>query len=124
VLLLAASFFISVWPRPFGLRLNTHGIPVKDRIIQAGEFVLCAFGALYLAFDFFREGRRMLALGLTLLAGAFLINILYVAASRTSLVVIPFLLVLWGIRRFGWKGTAALVAIGGVFGAVVWMSSP
>jgi O-antigen ligase len=123
-LLLVVSTVIFVWQRPFGLRLNTHGIPVKDRIVQSGEFVLCAFGGLYLALDLIRAGRRWLALALAALSGAFLINLFYIAASRTSLVVIPVLLVFFGLRRFGWKGTLALAAAGGMLGAIIWISSP
>jgi O-antigen ligase len=123
-LLLVVSTFIFVWQRPFGLRLNTHGIPVKDRIVQSGEFVLCAFGALYLALDFLRDGKRALAIALVALAAAFLANVFYIAASRTSLVVIPLLLLLWGFRRFSWKGTLAVAAGAFALGAVVWLSSP
>lgn len=123
-LLLVVSTVIFVWQRPFGLRLNTHGIPVKDRIVQSGEFVLCAFGALYLALDFLRNGKRALAIALTALAAAFLANVFYIAASRTSLVVIPLLLLLWGFRRFNWKGTLAVAAGAVALGAVVWLSSP
>jgi O-antigen ligase len=122
-LLLVASLILITWPRPFGWRLNTHGIPVKDRIVQSGEFVLCAFGALYLAFDLFRAGRRWLALALAGLAGAFLANVLYIAASRTSLVVIPVLLLFLGFRWFGWKGTLVLAVAGGALGAIIWLSS-
>jgi O-antigen ligase len=123
-LLLVVSTIIFVWQRPFGLRLNTHGIPVKDRIVQSGEFVLCAFGGLYLALDYFRAGRRWLALALAALSGAFLVNVFYIAASRTSLVVIPVLLLFFGLRRFGGKGTLALAAAAGVLGAILWISSP
>lgn len=125
-LLLVVSLFLVTWPRPFGWRINTHGqgIPVKDRIVQSGEFVLCAFGCLYLALDFIRAGRRWLALSLAALSGAFLANVFYIAASRTSLVVIPVLLVFFGLRRFGGKGTLALAAAGGVLAAIIWISSP
>ncbi len=123
LLLLLASFALFAFPRPFGWRLNTHGIPVRDRIVQSGEFVLCAFGALYFASDCFRNGRRVLALALALLAAAFLVNVLYIAASRTALLVIPVLLLLWGIRSFGWKGTGILAVAGLVLGGIIWMSS-
>ena len=123
-LLLVASLILISWPRPFGWRLNTHGIPVKDRIVQSGEFVLCAFGLLYVAFERFRVGRRRLAMALAALAGVFLANVLYIAASRTSLVVIPVLLLLLGFRWFGWKGTLALALVGVALGALVWISSP
>ena len=123
-LLLIASLILVAWPRPFGWPLNTHGIPVKDRIVQSGEFVLCAFGALYLALEFVRAGRRWAAMGLAALSGAFFANVLYIAASRTSLVVIPVLLIFFGLRRFGWKGAFALIATGAVLAAAIWISSP
>jgi len=123
-LLLAVSTVIFVWQRPFGLEVNTHGIPVKDRIIQSGEFVLCAFGAFYLAIDFFQSGRRALATGLVVLAAGFLANVFYIAASRTSLAVIPLLLLLWGFRRFGGKGTMIAAAVAAVLGGAIWFSSP
>ncbi len=123
-LLLIVSLILVTWPRPFGLRLDTDGIPVKDRIVQSGEFVLCAFGAIYLALDLYRSGRRVLALALAALAGAFLANVLYIAASRTALVVIPFLLLLLGFRWFGRKGTLTLGAGGVALGVIIWISSP
>jgi O-antigen ligase len=123
-LLLMVSLILVAWPGPFGWPLNTHGIPVKDRIVQSGEFVLCAFGALYLALEFIRAGRRWAAIGLAALSGAFFANVLYVAASRTSLTVIPVLLVFFGLRRSGWKGALALVAAGAVLGGLIWISSP
>jgi O-antigen ligase len=86
--------------------------------------VLCAFGALYLALDFMRAGRRWEAMGLAALSGGFLANVLYVAAARTSLVVIPVLLIFFGLRRSGWKGACALIATGAVLAAAIWISSP
>jgi O-antigen ligase len=121
--LLLASFALIAFPRPFGWRLNTHGIPVRDRIVQSGEFVLCALGTLYVGVDYFRAGRRLLAMALAVLAAAFLANVLYIAASRTALLVIPVLLLLWSIRLFGWKGTAIVAVAGIVLGGVIWMSS-
>jgi hypothetical protein len=123
-LLLVTSLALVSWPRPFGWPLNTHGIPVKDRIVQSGEFVLCAFGALYLALEFVRAGRRRTAMVLAALSGAFLANVLYIATSRTSLAVIPVLILLLGFRWFGWKGTLALALAATALGAIVWISSP
>jgi O-antigen ligase len=122
--LLLVSLIFAVWKKPFGLTGNTYGVPVKDRIAQSGEFVMCAFIAIYLAIDFFRAGRRAAALGLSLLAAAFLFNLLYVTTSRTALVVIPVLLVLLAFRLFGWKTGLAIVATGAVVGVAVWASSP
>jgi O-antigen ligase len=122
-LLLLSTLFV-VWPKPFGLRGKTYGVPVKDYIAQSGEFAICAFGTLYLALDFFRAGRRGAAIVGAFVAAAFLFNVLYVTTSRTALVVIPILLVLLGLRRFGWRGGLAILAAGTVLGGAVWASSP
>ena len=37
----------------------------------------------------------------------FLVNIIYISPGRTALVVIPVLLLIFGFRRFGWKGLVA-----------------
>lgn len=123
-LLLLVSFIFSAWPKPFGFSGNKYGVPVKDRIIQSGEFVLGAFAAIYLAADFFRAGRRVAALALSLLAAAFLLNLSYVTTSRTALVVMPVLLVLLAVRLFGLKIAVAVVLAGAVLGVAVWASSP
>jgi len=124
-LLLVVSVIFVIWPRPFGLRASGgFGVPVKDRIVQSGEFVLCAFGALYFGFDCFRAGRRWAAIGLAALSVAFVGHVAYITTSRTTLVVIPVLLIFFGLRQFGAKGTLALAAIGAVLTALLWMSSP
>lgn len=123
-LLLFVSMMFIVWPRPFGLRPSGFGVPVKDRIVQSGEFVLCSFGALYLGFDCFRAGRRWAAIGLAALSAAFVAHVFYITTSRTTLVVIPILLIFFGHRQFGAKGTFALLATGAALTAVLWMSSP
>ena len=60
------------------------------------------------------------------LAGAalFLANMLYVAASRTALVVIAGLLLLFGLRQFGWRGALGALLVGGVLAGGAWVSSP
>jgi O-antigen ligase len=54
----------------------------------------------------------------------FLLNIFYVATSRTTLVVIPILLVLFGFLRLGWKQSIGLIVLAMAGAAFVWMSSP
>jgi len=100
------------------------GLPVRDYVLQSGEFELCAFGGAYVAVEAWRSGRRRLAAGLLILALLFVADIVYVVTGRTALAAMPVLLILFGMREFGWKGSAALVAGFAVLAAVVWFSSP
>jgi O-antigen ligase len=120
--LLALSLMLAVWPTLTPSK--AYGVPVKDYIAQAGEFVLCAFVAAYIAIDFFRAGRHVFAVGCLALSGIFLFDILYITSSRTALMTLPFLLLLLGWRQFGWRGAAAILIAGVAIGALVWTSSP
>jgi O-antigen ligase len=100
------------------------GVPVKDYIVQSGEFLLCAFALGHLAIAAGRARAYALAAALTALALLFLADVFYVAASRAMLVVLPFLLVLLGWQRFGWKGGVATLVAGASLAAVAWGTSP
>src|SRR5262245_10743303 len=105
----------------------THwpGIPVKDNISQSGEFVLCAFGSLHIALSAVKIRRHLTGLAFIGLALAFLLNVFYVAPSRTQLVVFSFLLIIFGIQRFGLRGAAfAALATGATLPSLVWFTSP
>jgi O-antigen ligase len=127
--LLLASWIIMAFPalgprNPIPGLQSIRGLPVRDSIAQSGEFVACAFGLLYLAGELWAARRRGLA-GLSIaVALAMLANIVYVVASRTSLVVILVLLVMLGAVRLRWKGrlVAAFMAI--LVITAVWQSSP
>lgn len=100
------------------------GVPVKDYVVQSGEFLLCAFGLAHVALTLWQERRRALAVALIVLALVFLANIAFVATARTSLIVLALLLILFGAQRLGWRGAVAIVLLGAVFAAVAWTSSP
>ncbi len=111
VALLIASVVYSIWPNlPHGS--YSRGVPVKNYIMQSAEFAICAAVSLDIAWA--RAGARQwaMAAGALLLALAFLADILFVATSRTTLVILPALALVYGFRRFGWKGLLAAVAIG------------
>jgi O-antigen ligase len=99
------------------------GVPVKDYIFQSAIFAVCAFGLIGRAAELWR-GRPRLALGLIVLAAAFIANVGYVATARTTLVVMAVLLLLLGMRQFGFKGALGACLIGGVLAAIAWTSSP
>ncbi|MGE3147549.1 MAG: O-antigen ligase family protein [Pseudorhodoplanes sp.] len=121
IVLLIVSALVAFVPAMTKL-VNVPGVPVKDYIAQSAWFQLCLFGLLYRAFEPPLAWRR--ALMLTLLAAAFLADIVYVASSRTTFVLMPVLAVALGARRFGWKGGVAAVVLASLLAAALWSSSP
>ena len=122
-LLLAASLFLALWPG-MAVRGKDYGVPVKDHILQSGEFMLCAFAILPLAFGRFRVQHARLALGLLALAGLFLADVLFVIPARTALVMIPVLLVLFAFCHFGWKGALGILVAALMLAAIGWVAAP
>lgn len=112
------------WAGYFGLALSppfkAGGIPVKDYIAQSAVLTVALLFFVRLGMDAWGRGRRAVALALGLLAALCLINIFYVATSRTSLVVTTLLLMLFGFRQFGWRGAAAMAVAFAVLVAAVW----
>jgi O-antigen ligase len=100
------------------------GVPVKNYILQSEIFAICAFGLIGQAVQLLRARRRQLALLLIFAAALFVANIGYVVTSRTTLVVMAVLILLFGLRQFGWKGGLAAALIGSAVAGIVWPSSP
>ena len=103
---------------------NSPGVPVKDYIAQGAEFTVCVFLLAAFALEAWRNRRRWFTLGLLLILLIFLANILYVLVSRTALVMVPILLLLFACRQLPWKGTIGLLLAGLMLGALVWSFAP
>jgi O-antigen ligase len=106
-----------LWPTKF------YGVPVKDYIIQSGEFTLCAAGLLERAVAAWGKSRAKSVF----LAGAafiFIGNIVFIALGRTSLVVMIVLFALLGIRHFERRALAGFVAAGLALALIAWSTSP
>lgn len=114
-----SALFPSLWP--WGMM---PGVPVKDYIIQSGEFLLCAFGLAHLALDAWQRGDRRRAAWLSVAALLFLANIVYVATSRTSVIVFFGFVLLLALQRFSLKGVLATLVVGAVFAGIAAASSP
>jgi hypothetical protein len=100
---------------------NGPGIPVKDYIAQSAEFTVCVFLLAGIALKAWQQQRHWLAIGLSLLALGFLANMLVVVSSRTALVVIPVLLLLFVFKNQEGKDRFS----GGLhLGALAWSFSP
>ncbi|MGZ8388961.1 MAG: O-antigen ligase family protein [Rhodoplanes sp.] len=123
LVLLTASWTLTIWPQLVWRTYPLPGIPAKDYIAQSGEFVIVAFVLLLLAGEMAKTGRRLLAALSVAITIALLANVAFVAPSRTALVVIPVLLAILGVGRAGWKMGAALILAGVVLAGIAWSSS-
>jgi len=121
--LLAISWLHAAWPLYQRPRIMP-GIPVKDYIIQSGEFLICAFALAHLSISAWRDGRRRATLLLAALALIFLLNIAFIATARSTLIVFAALLVVVALQRFDWKGAGAVLLAGAVFAGLTWAASP
>jgi O-antigen ligase len=122
VVLLVISWALVLTP---GLtwRGKELGVPVKNYIMQSAVFAICAFALIGEATALWRARTRLVPV-LLLIAAAFLANIVYVSTARTTLIVLLAMLVLFGVRQFGWRGAVGTAVIGAVLAGVVWGSSP
>jgi O-antigen ligase len=120
--LLAFSWALVLFPQ-IPWTVPVPGVPVKDYIIQSAEFVLCCFVLLDRAIAGWGESRvkSLLLAGAALL---FLGDIVFVALSRTSVVVIIVLFVLLGLRHFQRGGLALFLAAGVALASFTWAASP
>src|SRR5258708_20800030 len=85
------------------------GVPVKDYIAQTGEFAVCIFLLVGIALQAWQEQRRRLAVGLVLCAVPFVSNLCFIPTSRTGLVGIPALLLLFILRHCHRRRAASLL---------------
>ena len=124
VLLLVVSWSLWAWPAiPWPLSTRSVGIPVKDYIAQSAMFTVCALVLVRFAHDMWRNGRRHLSVACIMLVVFFLLNVFYIAPSRTYLVVIPVLLFVFGSQVWGWKGAIGLVLGFLVLAMAAWPSA-
>jgi O-antigen ligase len=100
------------------------GVPVKDYITQSGVFTICAFGLVHVGFERWTERRRVPAIAAFVMALLFVSSIFYVSTSRTTLVVIPVLLLLVGLQRASWRALVGCILAGLVVLAAMWATSP
>jgi O-antigen ligase len=123
---LASSYVMINLPNAMILG-HGYGVPAKDDIFQSGIFTLSAFALFHIAVDQWNAQRRGVAAICLLLGVIFIANMIYVVTSRTALVVIPVLYVLFafhiGLHRRSWAAIAAYAAIGVAALGMVWTTS-
>jgi O-antigen ligase len=121
---LIASVIVTIWPGIGHGQGGNVGVPVKSYILQSAEFTICAAVLLDLAVAKARLRLWTTAAALSVLALAFLGDIFFITTGRTALVMIPLLVVLYGIRHSGWKGVFGAVAVLLVVAGIMWSASP
>lgn len=121
VLLLSWAMFVD--PRLTFETSRTVGVPVKNTIAQAQEFTLCAFGALGATMYALSRGMKRTALVLGILAVGFVANLVFVANSRTALICVPILFVLFVAMFFSGRMAVSLVVAAIIAGVLAWNMS-
>jgi O-antigen ligase len=100
------------------------GVPVKDYITQSQVFQICIFGLAYWAVGVYRAQRWIAVLAVVLLIAAFFANVVLLATSRTTLFIMPVLLLLLGFKTTGLKGVGVCLLAGMIVAGIAWESSP
>jgi len=121
--LLMFSWVVIFFPQWQLTTREGFGVPVKDYIAQTGEFVVCIFLLAEMAVRSWREQRGR-AVAFVLLALLFLVNLLVIATSRTGLVVVPVLLLLFLWRHVDGRRLAAALLATAVLGIGASLLSP
>jgi O-antigen ligase len=123
-LLLAMSWIVALDP---GLSLKTgatYGVPVKNYIDQSQEFALCAVALAYPIVSLLRAKRIVLAALLIALSLSFVVNMAFVVVSRTALVTMPVLLVVFALLHLKWRSVVVILGITAILAGVAWETSP
>lgn len=127
VLLLILSWALVMDPTlfwPWSSRGGRIGVPIKDYIAQSTVFTVCVLLLASIAYRVWQKRRHGLALALSLLALAFLANVFFVSVSRTSLVVIPILVMLFACKQLSRQATVGLILAAAMTAVLAWSFSP
>jgi O-antigen ligase len=124
VMLMLASWILALTGLPWHNANNIVGVPVHDMIAQSTLFLIFTFALLWRACDLLRERNWPMAMAIAGLAALFIANLVFVATSRTDIVVFPLLAVLFGWRRFGLSGVIVGSMAVSLLLVAAWMSSP
>jgi hypothetical protein len=124
LLLLLSWTMVVTGMKPITKGSTSYGVPVRDYIVQSQEFILCAVGLVYVVYLRIRQQAWMSAMALSLLAILFLVNLVFVAPSRTGLVTAPVLLLVLVIAHFRWSVSLAIGCAVVAVAAVAFLLSP
>ena len=124
VLLMVMSWIVAFDP---GLALKSgaeYGVPVKNYIDQSQEFALCAVVLAYPVIALWRERRTWLAALLVAISLSFIVNMLFVAVSRTALVTMPIMVAVFALLHLRWRSIVVIACTTAVVAGLAWATSP
>ena len=124
VILLVVSTLAQFVPGFSFIPMRVDHVVVKNAASQSGEFVACIFGLLFLSVESIERRRWLWLFSLTVIALGMLANIIFIAAGRTALVIVPVLLALFAVKRLNLRGILILATVSVTICAVGWYSSP
>ena len=107
-----------------GIYMPSRGIFVKNYIAQSQEFALCAVALAYPVMMLLRAGRTRLAVLLGAVALSLLVNMLFVAVSRTALVTMPIMLAVFALMHLKWRTNVVISCTAVVLAGLAWVASP
>jgi O-antigen ligase len=130
-LLMLYSFTVAIDPR-LSLKLYLSrgpyqvesGIAVRNYIDQSQEFALCAIALVYPIVTLVQQGRVRIAALFAVLALGFLANMMFVVVSRTALVTLPVLLVVFALLHLRWRVALVAGAATALIAVALWAVSP
>jgi O-antigen ligase len=131
VLLMAASWFADFNPElslkaylSHGPYLPVNGIFVKNYIDQGQEFTLCAVALAYPVVASLRSNRIWLTALLAAVALSLLVNMMFVVISRTALVTMPIMLLVFALLHLRWRTAVVALCAVALLAVAVWYASP
>ena len=101
----------------------TAGVSVRNYIDQGQEFSLCAVALAYPVVTSLRDGRTGRALLLAAIALALVANLIFVVTSRTALVTMPIMLVIFLLLHLRWQVAVAALCGLALLAAGAWFTS-
>jgi hypothetical protein len=100
------------------------GVAVRNYIDQSQEFGLCAMALIYPIVTLFREGRVRIAIVFAAIAIGFFANMMFVVVSRTALVTLPILLVVFALLHLRWRAAVLAAGATALLAVSLWAVSP
>lgn len=123
-LLLAMSWIVAFDPALALKPEASYGVPVKNYIDQSQEFALCAVALAYPIVTFLRTKKILQAVILIALSLSFMVNMMFVAVSRTALVTMPIMVAVFAAFHLKWRTNVVILCGVTVLIGLVWVTSP
>ncbi len=124
ILLMAMSWVVAFHPT-LALKAGAeYGVPVKNYIDQSQEFALCAVTLAYPIVTQLRAKKMLLAVLLFAVSVSFVANMVFVIVSRTALVTMPIMLVIFALLHLKWRTNVIIFCAVVALAMLAWAASP